>query len=382
MAIKNLRGISELARIATGTRRKEVLEVQLDEVVSKAQVRKRFRKLKELADTLKSEGQQSPIIVYPKNTDGKYVIQKGERRWRAMSLAGYETIEVIINEKLLSGLDETAGELIENIQRDDLTPMEIAEALQEFVDEGWAQKDIAKRIGKSAAFVSTHLSLLKSPDCVLSLHDEELCGDTETLNNLRQLYDIDPHACLVACEKAAEDGGISRKESRELLNLAKGVGVEPQGGGTSPFVGTEDHQYGLLEGGDDGASEAAEGGGPEIGFHNEVESSAEDEELPGEDEPRDTVKLETPKTPSEPKNLDAMPAVPGDRDWSYTEPESLIVVVNVEVDGEVKRGILQLDRVGKEPGHAWVKIGTGPKGLEEKIIKMLACDVELVSLES
>ena len=69
---------------------------------------------------MKVEGQQSPIIVFPKNDNGKYVIQKGERRWRALRVAGIETIDIIVNEKEQSDLDETAGELIENIQRDDL----------------------------------------------------------------------------------------------------------------------------------------------------------------------------------------------------------------------------------------------------------------------
>src|SRR5690606_14944545 len=129
-------------------------------------------------------------------------------------------IDIIVNEKELSDLDETAGELIENIQREDLAPLEIANALKKFVDNGWKQKDIAKRLGKNAIFISTHLSLLKLPECVQELYDEDVCSDTETLNNLRLLYDLNDDRCRAVCAVALEEG-ITRKQSRDLLNDAK-----------------------------------------------------------------------------------------------------------------------------------------------------------------
>lgn len=76
MALGNLKGLSELANVAKGKTGKQVLSVPVEDVVSKAQVRKRFRNIEELAATLVTEGQQSPIIVSPKGEDGKYVIQK------------------------------------------------------------------------------------------------------------------------------------------------------------------------------------------------------------------------------------------------------------------------------------------------------------------
>ncbi len=116
MALNNLKGLSELAKAAKGKKGKEVLTVPVDDVVSKVRVRKRFRNIEELAATLLTEGQQSPIIVFPKNEEGKFVIQKGsgvgERKH-----AGIETIDLVVNDKVQNNLDETAGELIENIQR-------------------------------------------------------------------------------------------------------------------------------------------------------------------------------------------------------------------------------------------------------------------------
>ena len=223
--LSNLKGLSALAKAAQTKKGKEVLTVAVDDVESKTQVRKLFRKIEELAATLHVEGQQSPIIVYPKNADGKYVIQKGERRWRACQYAGIQTIDIIVNDKQQTDLEETAGELIENIQRERLTPLEIANALEGFVSEGWKQKDISGRIGKNISFVSSHLALLKLPDCVLELHEEGVTADTETLNILRLLFDVNAERCRAICAVAKSDG-ITRKQARELLNDAERVKKE------------------------------------------------------------------------------------------------------------------------------------------------------------
>lgn len=382
--------MSDLAKAATGRKGKEVITVPLDEVESKEQVRKKFKNIEELAETMKVEGQQSPIIVYPKNENGKYVIQKGERRWRALRVAGIETIDIIVNEKEQSDLDETAGELIENIQRDDLAPLEIANALKKFVDEGWKQKDIAKRLGKNAIFVSTHLSLLKLPECVQELYDEDVCSDTETLNNLRLLYELNDDRCRAVCAVALEEG-ITRKQSRDLLNDAKrikeemesGVKTPPpaesgtetgstEDGGTGLMGGDESGGYAPLEGdaGSESDDSAPDGDSGAAGDEEE----AEDDNAPGKGDSQGE-----PKQKAEPKNQDAMPPIPEDKDWKFTEPKELIVVVNVATDSDVKRGILLLDRVCKDPKEVWVKIADGKK---EKEVRVLASEIELVSMEA
>lgn len=375
--IGNLQRLSDLAKAATGRKSKEVITVTLDDVESKEQVRKKFRNIEELAETMKVEGQQSPIIVYPKNERGKYVIQKGERRWRALRVAGIETIDVIINEKEQSELDETAGELIENIQRDDLAPLEIANALKKFVDEGWKQKDIAKRLGKNAIFISTHLSLLKLPKCVQELYDEDVCNDTETLNNLRLLYDLNDDRCRAVCAVALEEG-ITRKQSRDLLNDAKRIKEEMESGvKTSPPTksGTEtsssDGDGAGVMGGDEsgGYAPPEEDSSPESGESD----SGSDEEM------EEGFSPEKGGDKAEPKNQDAMSPIPEDKDWKFTEPKELIVVVNVATDSDVKRGILLLDRVCKNPKEVWVKIADGKK---EKVVRMPASEIELVSMET
>jgi ParB family chromosome partitioning protein len=87
--MKNITSLTELAAVATRGIQQEdgkPLSVDIDDIVSKAQVRKRFKNLEELAESLKLDGQINAINVAPKNKDGKYVILKGERRWRAGKL--------------------------------------------------------------------------------------------------------------------------------------------------------------------------------------------------------------------------------------------------------------------------------------------------------
>jgi ParB family chromosome partitioning protein len=382
MAIGNLRGLSDLAKVAAGRKGKEVLTVSLDDVEPKEQVRKNFKNIEELANSMLEEGQQTPIIVYPKNEQGKYVIQKGERRWRALRVAGIETIDIIVNDKVQSELDETAGELIENIQRDNLEPMEIAYALKKFADEGWKQADIAKRLGKTAVFVSTHLSLLKLPGCVMDLYEKGICGDTETLNNLRLLYDISEEMCKEACDRALEVGGISRKVSRKILNAAKNPEIEKPEEADEAAQGEDRPEAGVIG----GESEQPESGGympPEAEDGSEGANERGDGKEGGEEsqaaqKPKKKSDSEAKKKP-EPKHQDAMPPLPADKDWKFTEPQNIIILVNVPTETDIKRGILLLDRVCKDPKQVWVKVA---EGSGEKEIKVPASEIELVGMEA
>lgn len=389
MALNNLRGLSDLAKAAKGKKGKEVLTVPVDDVVSKVQVRKRFRNIEELAATMLTEGQQSPIIVFPKNEEGKFVIQKGERRWRACKHAGIDTIDLVVNDKVQNNLDETAGELIENIQRDDLTPVEIAEALNLFIEDGWKQKDIADRLGKNITFVSTHLSLLKLPDCVRELYDNEVCSDTETLNNLRLLFDMNEERCRAVCAVAMSDG-ITRKQSRELLNDAKRIKEEMEKG---PLTGSG-HNEEPGDGNTDDQTLNSNGNGTEEQLgnteqnHNQnvLEDGSDRDGL--NDDDLDPLLDEEDKEPAQQpinsgKNKDeggdALPPLPKDKEWKNVRADSLVIAVNVNLDGETKRGVIMTDRVALVPSTVWVK--TLDSEGKEKHVHVPVSDIELLSVE-
>ncbi len=139
----------------------------------------------------------------------------------------------IVNNRHEKPLEALSGELAENIQREDLEPMELAEALARFVDEGnMSQRQIGEMLGKPTTYVSVYLSLLKLQDGIRErLYDTGLVTDPETLNNLRQLHKLDPEWVEEICAQAEAEEGLSRRDTREWLRVAKKVkdqGVRPK----------------------------------------------------------------------------------------------------------------------------------------------------------
>lgn len=119
--------------------------------------------LVDLVDSIRQHGILEPLVVA--NTPAGYQIIAGERRWRASKIAGLKDIPCIVKETTPRGMLEMA--IVENIQRIDLNPVERAKAFQRLVDEFMlSTSEIARRIGKSQAFVSNSLRLLTLPDAV------------------------------------------------------------------------------------------------------------------------------------------------------------------------------------------------------------------------
>lgn len=139
---------------------KTVVKLQLSKVAPNPnQPRKYFdeESLRELADSIVSDGLKSPILVRPVSEN--YEIVQGERRYRASKLAGLETIEAFIEE--ISEEDAFHLAVIENIQREQLTPIEEARAFMCYVEMGFTHDQIAKKISKSRTYVTSRLRLLK-----------------------------------------------------------------------------------------------------------------------------------------------------------------------------------------------------------------------------
>ncbi len=130
------------------------------------QPRERFAEpaLAELADSIKANGVLQPILVRPSN--GRYEIIAGERRWRAAQKAGLHNVPVIVREVPDSQLLELA--LVENLQREDLNPVEEAKAYKALIEGvGLTQDEVSKRVGKERATVANSLRLLHLPSIVL-----------------------------------------------------------------------------------------------------------------------------------------------------------------------------------------------------------------------
>jgi len=138
-------------------------ELELDKIVpNEYQPRKTFQddSLKELAASIKEHGVIQPIIVH--RIGANYGLIAGERRWRASKLAGLKTIPALVKDATKRELIEQA--LIENIQREDLNPLEAAEAYKRLQDEfKLTQEDLAKRVGKERSTVTNFLRVLGLP---------------------------------------------------------------------------------------------------------------------------------------------------------------------------------------------------------------------------
>ena len=112
--------------------------------------------LNELAESVKTYGIVQPIIV--KEKDGRFIIVAGERRWRAARMAGLKTIPCIVKDYSKQEISEIA--IIENLQREDLNPIESARAIKNLIDEfNLTQEDVADKIGKSRPAVANTLRL-------------------------------------------------------------------------------------------------------------------------------------------------------------------------------------------------------------------------------
>jgi ParB family transcriptional regulator, chromosome partitioning protein len=124
------------------------------------------QELDELAQSIREHGVLQPILV-SQQADGTYQLITGERRWRAVQLAGLETVPALVKETTPLASLEIA--LVENIQRSDLNPLEEAHAFRQLLDEhGLTQERLAQRIGKSRVAVTNTLRLLQLPEAVLA----------------------------------------------------------------------------------------------------------------------------------------------------------------------------------------------------------------------
>lgn len=143
------------------TDKDSILNVKLSDIEpNKNQPRKRFddEKIGELADSIREHGLLQPIIVRP-NLNGTYQIIAGERRWRACRLLEMETVPVIIKDMSDQKTAEVA--IIENLQREDLNPVEEALGFKTLIDGySMTQEEAAKRVGKSRSAIANALRLL------------------------------------------------------------------------------------------------------------------------------------------------------------------------------------------------------------------------------
>ena len=193
----------------------EIREIPLDEIIpNPEQPRKDFEeeKLIELADSIKQHGLLQPILVKP--VGNKYHIIAGERRYRACRLAGLDKISCIVRDCSLQ--DMTVKALIENLQRDDLSPVEEGMAYARLIEEyGMTQEQVAKQVGKGRPTVANLLRVIQLPEPVL----EMINNGQITLGHAKVLLTIDdPDEKVSLAQKVVIDSLTVRELENYLQN--------------------------------------------------------------------------------------------------------------------------------------------------------------------
>lgn len=179
---------------------------------NKSQPRKNFNEdsLQELADSIKQFGIIQPLVVQKK--DKYYEIIAGERRWRAARIAGLKEVPVIIKDYSEREVVEIA--LIENIQREDLNPIEEAQAYKRLLEEyNLKQDEVAERVSKSRTAVTNSMRLLKLSDKV----QEMLIDEMITSGHARAILAIEDEELQYEIAERVMDEKLSVRETEKLV---------------------------------------------------------------------------------------------------------------------------------------------------------------------
>lgn len=190
-------------------------ELDLNEIVpNRDQPRKTFDEasIEELAQSIKQHGVLQPLLVRPIPSGG-YQLVAGERRWRACRIAGLTKVPVVIKE--LTDTETMEIAIIENLQREDLNPIEEAEGLQALIDKcGYTQEEVATSVGKSRPAIANSLRLLRLPPEV-----REMTKNGEiSAGHARALLAFDNDAMML---EAAKDIVSNKMTVRDVERLAK-----------------------------------------------------------------------------------------------------------------------------------------------------------------
>jgi len=173
-------------------------------------------KLDELAESIKAQGVIQPIVVREISA-GTFEIVAGERRWRASQLAGLSEVPVVVRE--LDDRTVIAMALIENIQREDLNPLEEAQSLQRLINEfSLTHAEAAEAVGRSRAAVSNLLRLLDLPPAIRALLEARRLE----MGHARALLTLSPDLASKLAHDAAEEGWSVREVERRAHEFAAG----------------------------------------------------------------------------------------------------------------------------------------------------------------
>jgi ParB family transcriptional regulator, chromosome partitioning protein len=171
--------------------------------------------LQELVDSIREQGILEPIVVA--KTPAGYQIVAGERRWRAAKILGLDKVPVVIKETTPQGMLEMS--IVENVQREDLNPIERAQAYKRLIDEfGLGTNEVARKVGKSAPTISNTIRLLSLPDAI----KDALVAGVITEGHVRPLISLGDSKLMLELFKKILKENSTVRETEEMARQAKG----------------------------------------------------------------------------------------------------------------------------------------------------------------
>ncbi|BBB33479.1 chromosome partitioning protein, ParB family [Thermotomaculum hydrothermale] len=213
------KGLQSLIPADVGDKDKgdKVVEIDISFISpSKYQPRRKFdkEKLEELAQSIKNSGLIQPIVVAEEGKN-KYSIIAGERRWRAAQLAGFKKIPAIV--KKMDEVKKAEFAIIENIQRENLNPVEEAFAYKTLLENfKITQEELAKRLGKKRATIANTIRILNLPQQVLDLIEDGLLS----LGHAKVLLGLKDEDKILKLSKEVVDKGLSvRSLEKKIASL-------------------------------------------------------------------------------------------------------------------------------------------------------------------
>jgi ParB family chromosome partitioning protein len=191
--------------------------------------------LEELAQSIREHGVIEPLVVRRIGQD-RFEIIAGERRWRASQKAGRKEVPVVVRDTASEDVFELA--LIENVQREDLNPIELAEGLQRLIDEhDYTQEMLAKRIGKDRSTLANALRLLKLPEAV---RKRVTTGELSEGHARALLGASDEAAMTRLADQSLRSKWSVRQLESEVRTLKSRKGGSGEGKGESKTAATRD----------------------------------------------------------------------------------------------------------------------------------------------
>jgi ParB family chromosome partitioning protein len=197
----------------------EVIRIDIEKIIrNNQQPRKVFNDeaLKDLSASIKEKGILQPVIV-SRVGDGTFMLVAGERRWRAAHLAGLKKVPALVKET--SSQDSLEIALIENIQREDLNPMETAEALNKLSgDFNLTQEALSRRVGKDRATIANYLRILKLPDEIKAM----ISSESLSLGHAKAILALEGGKKQIEAAKQIVRDGLSVRATEALCKKLSG----------------------------------------------------------------------------------------------------------------------------------------------------------------